>query len=456
MKLRLFYGFLGVLLFIQCTKIEELRQGEMKQAVIYESKFNVAFPGITRFKTGQLAVVFREDSLPSSTQGRILFCKSEDQGKSWTLPQTIVSTAWDCRNPSIVQLRDGVVLVNFFQSRFDPQTGAITPMGCFFVRSFDNGQTFTAPRMVRIPDVDWAATSDAVLELDDGSLVFPTYGGKNGESTAALVVLSRDRGETWEEIYLIAKDPENKISYEEPVLIQFPNKKILCMIKTSGTDRFLYQSVSEDGAKTWSPLASSSIQGQSVDLHLTPDGTVLCAYRDFWPEGVSFVRSYDWGRTWEKEMQLCANSDERTRPSMVTLDKDFLAVFSAGGGDQMKANEKSAVVGTFFAVRKPEKPKGLSVSVVDKGQVRLRWNSVKGAVYYVVYRDSTENFVPQPGIPFRGNGIATPTSLTYTDARVDSGQVYYYRVAAVAGSGEILFGTGSESDPTEAMKVKIE
>jgi len=155
-------------------------------------------------------------------------------------------------------------------------------------------------------------------------------------------------------------------------------------------------------------------------------------------------------------MQLCANSDERTRPSIVTLDKDFLAVSSVGEVDQMKANKKSAVVGTFFAVHKPEKPKGLSVSVLDKKQVRLRWNSVKGAVYYVVYRDSTENFVPQPGIPFRGNGIATPTSLTYTDARVDSGQVYYYRVAAVAGSGEILFGTGSESDPTEAMKVKIE
>ncbi len=447
---------IGVFMFCVCSRIEELRTGEVRRMTIYESRAHAASPGVTRLKSGELLVVFREGKERVSPDGKILMVLSKDAGRAWTRPDTIVSTPWDCRDPSVVQLRDGRIVVNFFQSRVNDEGELLGVVGCFTVRSFDNGKTFTAPRMVQVPGVDWAATSDAVLELNDGSLLLPAYGGKKGESSGALAVISRDGGETWEERIVIAKDPENRIHYQEPSLTQLPDGRILCMVRTVGAENFLYQVVSGDGGKTWSSPTNSRIQGQAADLHVTVERTLLCAYRDFWPGGVSFVRSYDWGRTWEKETPLFGTDEDCGHPSIVARDEDFLTVYYAmlvGREDDLDA--KSAILGTLFDVRQPETPRGFSASMQGKNRVSLRWNEVEDAVYYVVYRDTVRDFVSQPGYPFEGNGIANPTSPWYTDVRVRSGRTYYYRVSAVMGSGELLAGTGSESEPTEVVGVDI-
>ena len=450
------FALAGVFMFGACSRIDELRYGEVRQITIYESRVHAAFSGITRLKSGELLIVFREGNEPVSPDGKILMCLSKDGGRTWTPPDTIVSTSWDCRDPSVVQLRDGLIVVNFFQSMYNDQGELIGTVGCFTVRSFDNGKTFTAPRMVQIPGVDWAGTSDAILELSDGSLLLPAYGGKREEGSVALAVISRDGGETWKESYIIAEDSGNRIHYQEPAFVQLPDGRICCMLRTTGADGFLYQAVSEDGGKTWSSPKSSGVQGEAPDLHLTPDGTLLFAYRDFWPRGVSFVRSYDWGRTWEREAQLFSADDDCGCPNIVTLDDGFLAVHYAvfrRGGE--KSDAKSGILGTLFSIRKPGTPKGFSASVRGENRVSLRWNSVEDAVYYVVYRDTVQDFDPQPGYPFEGNGIASPTSIQYTDVRVNPGKTYYYRVSAVAGMGELISGTGGESEPTEVVEVDI-
>lgn len=454
MRIRLIVYVGAVLWMASCTRIKELRHEEIRQVLIYESKKHAAFPGVARLKSGELLAVFREGEGHVSPDGKILMCRSEDGGQSWSALDTIVSTARDCRDPSIVQLRDGLIIVNFFQSKYDAQGKIIGAVGCFTVRSFDNGRTFTSPRMVSIPDFSWSATSDAILETQDGRLLLPVYGGKEGERSAAIVVISDDGGESWEEQVVMAKDSAGSVDFQEPALIQLPDEKILCMLRTAGADGFLYQTASANGGKTWSPPKSSGIQGQAADLYATPDGTLLCAYRDFWPRGVSFVRSYDWGRTWEQEISLFSTDDDCAYPSFVTTGDEILAVhYAVLPVKGESGNERSAILGTFFKVRRPESPAGFSASTQGRNSVHLRWNAVKGASYYTVYRDEIPEFTVQSGYPFKGNGIANPTSNLYTDCRVDTGRTYYYRVTAVVGVGEPVPGTGSESEPTAALEV---
>ena len=456
MKYIKIFGLCVILIFGRCTQLDEFRYGEIRQLTIYESDVHAAFPGAASMNSGELMVVFREGEAHVSPDGKILLCRSEDNGKNWSEPDTIISTARDCRDPSIVQLKDGLVIVNFFQSRYDAQGKIIGAVGCFTVRSFDNGETFTAPRMVQIPDVDWSATSDGILELNDGSLILPVYGGREGETSSAIAVISHNGGETWEESVVMAKDTTGQIHFQEPALIQLPDGKVLCMLRTAGADRFLYQTVSEDSGKTWSSPRSSGIQGQAAHLFLTKHGTLLCAYRDFWPRGVSFVRSYDWGRTWEHEVQLSNADDDCAYPSIIPAGDRLMAVHYGVHKRGPKSTEmESSIWGTIFTVHLPETPGGFSVSVQGDKQVNLRWNSVEGAVFYNVYRDTARNFLPVPGYPFQGNGIATPTSCGYADVRVDSGRTYYYRVTAVIGKGELIAGTGSESKPTQAIGVEV-
>ena len=234
---------MGVLLvLVACEQIDTLRFGEMRQMAVYESATHAAFPSVVRLGSGELLSVFREGRDPIFPDGVILLCRSKDGGLTWTPPDTIVSSSWDCRDPSITQLKDGLILVNFTQSRYDERG----PVGCFTVRSFDHGKTFTAPRMVRLGDLDRAATSDAVLELKDGTLVMPVYGSRDGEGSSAWAVISQDGGETWPEAVLIAGGSEDRLNFYEPALVRLPDERLLCMLKTDDGG-FLYQTVSEDG-----------------------------------------------------------------------------------------------------------------------------------------------------------------------------------------------------------------
>jgi hypothetical protein len=456
MKSRFYFGLTGFLIFIACTRIEELRYGEMRGFMIHESGLTATTPGVTLLKSGELLVVFREGERGDSPDGIILMSMSKDRGKTWTYLDTIVSTPWDCRAPSIVQLSDGLIVVNFFQTRYDNQGRSLGTVGCFNIRSFDNGKTFTAPRMVPIPGYDWTATTDAIVELHDGSLLFPAYGVKEGGDSDALVVISLDGSETWGENHVIAEGSENGIQYEKPALVQFPDGRIFCLLETVGANDFLYRSVSEDGGLTWSPPEYSGIVGKAPDLHLTDENTLLCVYQDFWPRGVSLVRSYDWGRTWEKEVSLVGLESGEPSPCLVTLgDGLYASCYAIPNGGGRMAGDMMGIGGIFFMVRKPETPRGFSASSLERERVNLRWNPVEGANYYIVYRDTIQDFIPELGYPFSGNGIASPTSPRYTDVRVDSGQTYYYRISAVYGTGELIRGTGSVGEPTEVIGVDV-
>jgi hypothetical protein len=453
--------FMFLILFVSlvlssCTRIDELRYKETRQVEIYRSKRHVAFPGVVQLKTGEMLVVFREGENHVSPDGKILLCRSTDKGKTWSMPDTIVSTYRDCRDPSIVQLRDGLIIVNFFQSRYDTAGKIIGAIGCFVSLSYDNGKTFTAPRMIQIEGYEWTATSDAIIELNDGSLILPVYGGKEGGKSCAAAVISRDGGNNWEEVYTIAQDSENRIYFQEPALIELPDSKLLCILRTAGAGGFLYQTVSTDHGQTWSDVKNTGVQGQAPDLLLTSHGTLICAYRDFWPRGVSIIRSYDWGRSWEQESSLFSADGDCAYPSMVEMDLGIMAVhYTVQRGWENVSGKKSAIGATLFVIEKPKVPVGFAASVSVDRSVHLRWNVVKDAVYYVVYRDTVQGFVPECGYPFKGNAVAVPTASKYVDLLVDEGQTYYYRITTVFGNGELISNTGSQSDPTEAVGVTI-
>ena len=87
----------------------------------------------------------------------------------------------------------------------------------------------------------------------------------------------------------------------------------------------------------------------------------------------------------------------------------------------------------------PATPSGLVASSND-GAVRLSWDAAEDAATYRVYRSASP-----------GSGASRPSlakglsSLSYTDASVENGTTYYYRVTAVSE-------TGVESEASEAVK----
>lgn len=95
--------------------------------------------------------------------------------------------------------------------------------------------------------------------------------------------------------------------------------------------------------------------------------------------------------------------------------------------------------GLFGSSEPPAAPSGLE-GVSGDAQVELSWEAVNEADTYNVYRSTSSSGVE--GDPIKGNVPQTSA----TDASVENGTSYYYRVTAVDGDG-------NESDPSGELKV---
>jgi hypothetical protein len=322
------------------------------------------------------------------------------------------------------------------------------PAGCFIIRSFDRGLTFSVPKSMPLFGYDWIAASGSIVELSNGNLMLSVSASKAGQSTSVLALVSEDRGENWNTYHVITENHDQDVHFRNPVLAQTSDQNILCMMEVNQEEGILTVSHSSDGGQNWSPIQRSGIYGWNHDLVLSAEGTLLCTYVDESPEGISCSRSYDHGVSWEQEMRLADCLLDKTNPSIFLIRKDRAAVCYT----EYRDNEW-VIQASVFSVHTPSKPRGLSASLRGKKEIRIRWNQVKGAAYYIVYRSTESDFVPKYGKS--GNVVAMVISPKFVDVKVDSGATYYYCISAVSGRGKLIPNTGNEGETSELLAVKV-
>jgi hypothetical protein len=108
-----------------------------------------AFPDVCRLSDGRLMAVFYagyghvampNEQLPKG--GRICSCTSSDEGHTWTKAEVLYDSPDDDRDPSIVQLKNGQLICNFFSLRKASEPGKPwIGLGTWIVTSNDLGRT---------------------------------------------------------------------------------------------------------------------------------------------------------------------------------------------------------------------------------------------------------------------------------------------------------------------------
>ncbi len=109
-----------------------------------------------------------------------------------------------------------------------------------------------------------------------------------------------------------------------------------------------------------------------------------------------------------------------------------------------KVGSKKTGVASFSKVQKAWTLKKVEISQVESAAgdaVTLKWNKVSNASGYTVYRSSS----PSSGFK-KIAGISSGNTLTYTDKTVETGNVYYYRIAANNKITGNKMGRGDYSD----------
>lgn len=442
-----FLMLLAVGLFsVGCERIQE-PPSVVESVTLAESPAHLAFPSIARLETGEWVCVYRAASSHISDDGVIMGLRSMHPGSRWTDPDTLISGRLDSRDPSVCEISDGTVLMNFFKSRLDSGGRSKTPMGVFVSRSYDGGQTWFTPRMVVLESYDWAACSAKILERKDGVLLLPIYARKGDHRSDVLVVESRDGGESWTRFNLVARDTTDRIDFQEPALAQLADGRIVCMMRTAGADGFLYRSVSGDGGKTWSSPEPTSLQGQAPALLVTESGVLICAYRDFSPHGTSAAISFDGGTTFEMESVLSLSLHDRGYPEMIPADdEDVFCVYYDAPQTGI-----SRIQGTSFTVSPPDNPEGFTVSIQPDSSVALRWNPSPSVHYYQIYRQSTQR---DSADTF--HLIAETTTSFYRDRPDAAGGCYRYKCIAVRSRSNLIPDSPGASLPVLSKAVCFE
>jgi hypothetical protein len=246
------------------------------------------FPNAIRLADGRVLAVYREGLGHVRSVGRILLAESADNGLTWAEPRVIVDTVYDDRDPMLVQLSTGDLLLSWFQIDWTVQ-----PWECpavLVARSTDGGATWGPPvkvgsTMLQETEDRWhhfraghIVTHGQLLELPNGDLLAPVYGVFPGDEWhSASVVRSTDGGLTWpaeNEVLLGRKAGQE---YLEPVLTLLPGGQVTALLRT---DEEAQLARSDDNGLTWTDPEPCGLYASSADTVTLSDGSVLLAYGD--------------------------------------------------------------------------------------------------------------------------------------------------------------------------------
>ncbi|MBQ8510508.1 MAG: exo-alpha-sialidase [Clostridia bacterium] len=295
------------------------------------------WPSICRDENGTLYAVasgFRVEHV--CPFGKTVMYISKNDGKTWTPPIVINDTYLDDRDAGILYMGNGRMLVTWFShsTKFylDPYFTWIknhaAPVAAGAVVGMLGGYPFVPEELskggsfIRVSEdygVTWSDTIQIPVSAPhgpilcrDGSLLYlgkEMYADHIIPKGAVCAYKSTDGGYTWNQTASLSF-PEGTIpgNFHEPHAIELPDGRILGMIRVEGKNLTnlvgytMYQTISEDGGKTWTIPAPTDVSGSPPHLMLHSSGALICSYgRRNPPHSERAMISWDYGKTWTEE-----------------------------------------------------------------------------------------------------------------------------------------------------------
>jgi hypothetical protein len=327
-------------------------EAEPIRTISSDDGYYCGWPTLAKRKSGELLVVYSGGRHAHVCPfGRVELIRSQDKGKTWSWPQTLLDSPIDDRDAGIVETSHGSLLVTTFTSlayepilqlaeeKKDWEAAELNrwrsahrrlsaeqreaELGVWIMRSTDGG-------------VSWSSRSRCLvnsphgpIQLRDGRLL---YAGKDlwGEGNRVGVTASDDDGQTWTWLADIPTRPgDDAKQYHELHAVETNSGRIVAHIRNHNDQnaREILQCHSTDGGLTWSTPRAIDVWGLPSFLLRLSDGRLLMSYgyrRE--PFGNQARISEDQGESWSEPISI---SDDGTSwdigyPSTVQLDDGSL------------------------------------------------------------------------------------------------------------------------------------
>lgn len=241
----------------------------------------------------------------------IWVCRQD--GTGWTPPVEVATGVesetkrYPCWNPVLYQVPGGPLLL-FYKVGPSP----IRWWG-MLIRSTDGGKTWSEPE--RLPEGILGPIKNKPVMVGKALLCPSSTEATNGR-WLCHVERTEDLGKTWSKSDSI-EDPSNYNAIQPTLLVHDDGKlQLLCRSK----HRMIVESWSEDGGKTWSPLAETTLPNPNsgIDAVKLKDGRFLLVYnhtrRGRSPINVAVSRD---GKLWEAALPLETEPGEFSYPAVI-------------------------------------------------------------------------------------------------------------------------------------------
>ena len=288
-----------------------------------------AFPDVCRLQDGRLMCVFYAGyghiALPNAQLpkgGRVSYCLSSDEGETWTDAKILYDSPNDDRDPSIVQLKDGRLICNYFMLAKGTKGRPYDGNGSWMVTSHNVGQTWSEPQLISKTHY----CSSPIRELSNGRLIIGLY-TEGGVKSQGSVAYSDDGGKTWQQEVLI--DNGGVQLDAETDIIELKDGTLYAAQRPQ-----MAFSTSKDHGTTWTVSKPMGFPGHCPYFLRTKDDAIVLAFR---LPNTSLRISRDECKTWGENIVI--DDLIGAYPSLVNLkDGSVLVVYyEEGNGSSIRA-----------------------------------------------------------------------------------------------------------------------
>lgn len=334
----------------------------------------IGWPSVAKTATGELLAVFsgdREEHV--CPYGKTFLVRSVNRAETWSMPEVVNDTPLDDRDAGIMVLQSGTIVVRWFTSLAFEEPGTRKPswdadiarikaadrerwLSHWTRRSTDGGRTWEDP--VRLSGY----APHGATQLRGGRLV--NVGVTFTTDFHVVVEASSDEARTWQTLAEVPVPAEllRHAYCDEPHVVETADGRLVTMFRIEPRDysdrnpfvphRFLWQSHSDDGGRTWAVPVQTPLWGYPPHLLRLSDGRLLVTYgyrRE--PFGQRACISTDQGRTWDTRNEIVIRDDAPSGdlgyPASVELDSHtILTVYY----QIERRGEKPCLMGTIWNI----------------------------------------------------------------------------------------------------------
>ncbi|MBI3861729.1 MAG: exo-alpha-sialidase [Planctomycetia bacterium] len=195
-----------------------------------EARVN-AFTSVARLKSGTLIAGHQSGTAKHSVDATLRLDRSTDGGRTWApipyrFATSLEGTPGSLSPGAIVELPGGRLLLagTWFDRSdpdrplFDPETQGLLHCRLVMATSGDGGTTWSPWKIISTPGLTGCAATGPLLRWSDGTIVFGFESYKEFDEPgpsrhAAWLTISRDGGETFPDLHLVAQHPDHALFY---------------------------------------------------------------------------------------------------------------------------------------------------------------------------------------------------------------------------------------------------